>query len=270
MHENCFHLSIMIQCNCLKTNSKIPQSETFLPVRSVSVLFNWSFLSSSSSRWMFLHSGIKLSSWTSVFRGGPLIWGGFSRFSSSLLKLGFHRHFFPALLWVPVQTVKHLTGSSWSLFITWAFEKETCFSLLLHSDFFSFFFLFFYFTCCYLVLLHLWSLKTWWSFKKKHAVRFWCILCEADLSENCFKEMKAQKAVIHKNIKVSFYFIPFHFLRIHGSVVWGENLTWKHNIKFIFLVLLLYCIYNTIIYNHSFKYAFMNTYYLYMFIHKYN
>lgn len=132
----------MIQCNCLKTNSKIPQSETLLPVRSVSVLFNWSFLSSSSSRWMFLHSGIKLSSWTSVFRGGPLIWGGFSRFSSSLLKLGFHRHFFPALLWVSVQTVKHLTGSSWSLFITWAFEKETCFSLLLHSDFFSFFFFF--------------------------------------------------------------------------------------------------------------------------------
>ncbi len=101
-------------------------------------------------------------------------------------------------------------------------------------------------------------------------IKFWWILCEADLSENCLKDMKAGKAVIRKNIKVRF--MSFHFLRIHDSVVSSEILTLKHyhNITFVmFFSWICFCT-AYIMYKSYLKYVFTIAFYLCSFINAIN
>ncbi len=93
---------------------------------------------------------------------------------------------------------------------------------------------------------------------------------DSDLSENCLKDMKAGKAVIHKIIKVRF--MSFHFLRIHDSVVLSEILTLKHyhNITFVMFFSWICCCTAYIMYKSYLKYVFTIAFYLCSFINAIN
>lgn len=155
---------------------------------SVCVLFNWLCFSSRSCRSEQLFSE-------------ELIWGGFSPLAPPYSGLGF--------------TITFLQLYSEFLCRQWSTSRDPHGVYLSHEALkkkpvFLFWFFFFY-LLLFSSVAFIKYMKSGQTFIKECCdILFWWILCEADVSENCLKEMKDRKAVIHKNIKVRF--ISFWFI----------------------------------------------------------
>ncbi len=169
--------------------------------------------------------------------------GGSLSFSSSLLRLGFHHRFSPARL--------RQWSSSWDPHgVYLAHEKETCFSILI------------IFTFCCIYQVHE---KRANIYKR---MQWYYILCEADLSENCLKDMKAGKAVIEHQGEIHF----ISFSKNSWLFFLSEIFTLKHyhNITFVMFFSWICCCTAYIMYKSYLKYVFTIAFYLCSFINAIN